>query len=169
MNISEMPGKTKKPDNLKAAFLRWWVAGACYFLVGFGTQLGNLGTPLDLIFALGTVIGLATVFVYNPIAHSAFTIVRRGEIVNHTYQKRRGAKKAAYNLLEVFKSMAIVFAVYILYQQINVCIVHFKQLPAGTVVFPGEPFGFATFYVLIYYAAAKVYDAVVILKQKNQG
>lgn len=159
----------KKSDNLKAGLLRWWIAGACYFLVGFGTQLGTFGSPIDLIFALGTIIGLATVFVYDPIANSAFTLIRRGEVVNHSYKKLRGAKKAAYNLMVIAKNMAAVFAIYIIYQQINILIVQMKQLPEGTVVFPGEPFGFATLYVLIFFLAEKLYDKFIVWKQKNRS
>lgn len=46
-------GKKRISDNVKAGILRWWIAGMCYFFIGFGTQIGILRDPIDLIFMLG--------------------------------------------------------------------------------------------------------------------
>lgn len=140
------------PDSWKAALLRWWIVGMCYFMIGFGTQAGGRSDPLDLIFFLGVGIGLATIVVYNPIAYSAFDIVWAGEIVNQARKKRRGAAKALDNLAEIGVSFCVVILVYLTYQNVNLLLVELLERPEGTVLVPGEPFGFATLYLLFYCA-----------------
>lgn len=80
-------------DNRKAGLMRWWLAGMCYFMIGFGTQVGGYSSPIDFIFFLGVGIGLVTIVVYNPIAYNVFRLTRNGEILNHTYRNISGAKK----------------------------------------------------------------------------
>ena len=36
-------------DNRKAGLMRWWLAGMCYFMIGFGTQVGGYSSPIDFI------------------------------------------------------------------------------------------------------------------------
>lgn len=153
--------KERKPrfhltDNVKAGLLRWWLVGMCYFMIGFGTQAGAQSDPLDLIFFLGVGIGLMTVVIYNPIAYSAFDIVRGGEIVNKTRKNRSGAAKARDNLLEILQSLLVVILVYLTYQGVNELLVKILEREAGTVLIPGEPFGFATLYLLFYSALVGV-------------
>ena len=80
-------------DNRKAGLMRWWLAGMCYFMIGFGTQVGGYSSPIDFIFFLGVGIGLVTIVVYNPIAYNVFRLTRNGEILNHTYRNISGSKK----------------------------------------------------------------------------
>ena len=133
-------------DNTKAALLRWWIIGMCYFMIGFGTQAGEYDSPIDLIFFLGVGIGLVTIVVYNPIAYSVFRIERSGEVINHRRQNRKGYQRALDNLSEIGLSMLI----YLCYQNINQLIVVLFGLEQGTVSVAGEPFGFATLYTLFY-------------------
>ena len=135
-------------DNVKAGILRWWLVGMCYFMIGFGTQAGAQNDPLDLIFFLGVGIGLMTVVIYNPIAYNAFDIVRGGEIVSKTRKNRSGAAKARDNLLEIVLSLCVVVLIYMTYQGVNELLVQMLEREAGTVIIPGEPFGFAALYVL---------------------
>ena len=142
--------KKKLSDNVKAGALRWWLAGMCYFFIGFGTQAGAFTDPLDLIFFLGLVLGLATVFLYNPVVYRMFNIVRKGRISNQSYFKRSGWQNAALNLAEIFKNLLVVFLVYVTYQTLNLMLEQIFTLPEGTVSVPGEPFGFATIYIIYY-------------------
>lgn len=137
-------------DNTKAALLRWWIVGMCYFMIGFGTQTGGYYSPIDLIFFLGVGIGLVTIVVYNPIAYSVFDIVRGGEIINRRRRNRKGYQRALDNLAEIGLSMLVVILVYLCYQNINQLIVVLFGLESGTVSVAGEPFGFATLYTLFY-------------------
>lgn len=138
----------KLSDNLKAGVFRWWIAGMSYFLIGFGTQMGMFQDPVDLIFFLGVGVGLAMALIYNPIAYGMFRIERRGRIDNKSYYERRGWQNAIYKLVEIFKNMLIVWLVYMTYQNINLLINQIWHLPEGTILIPGEPFGFATLYML---------------------
>ena len=61
-------------DNRKAGLMRWWLVGMCYFMIGFGTQVGGYSSPIDFIFFLGVGIGLVTIVVYNPIAYNVFRL-----------------------------------------------------------------------------------------------
>lgn len=137
-------------DNRKAGLMRWWLAGMCYFMIGFGTQVGGYSSPIDFIFFLGVGIGLVTIVVYNPIAYNVFRLTRNGEILNHTYRNISGAKKAARNLVEIAASMITVIWVYLTYQNLNLLLNQMLELPVETVLIPGEPFGFATLYLLFY-------------------
>lgn len=145
--------RKKISDNMKAALLRWWIVGMCYFMIGFGTQAGSYDSPIDLIFFLGVGIGLVTIVVYNPIAYSVFDIVRGGEIINRRRQGRKGYQRALDGLGEIGLSMLVVILVYLCYQNINQLIVALFGLEQGTVSIPGEPFGFATLYTLFYSVA----------------
>lgn len=156
-------------DNRKAGLMRWWLVGMCYFMIGFGTQLGGYDSPIDFIFFLGVGIGLTTIVIYNPIAYNVFRLTRNGEIVNHTYHNSSGAKKAARNLAEIAVSMGTVILVYLTYQNLNLLLNQMLELPAETVLIPGEPFGFATLYLVFYTALAGAADKIRAHKTKRSG
>lgn len=162
-------GQKKKllSDNVKAGLLRWWIAGMCYFFIGFGTQAGLFQDPVDLIFFLGVGIGLVTIVVYNPIAYGMFDIVRKGRITNQSYYERKGWQNALYRLAEIFKSMFLVAVVYLTYQGVNLLLNQIGGLPADTILIPGEPFGFATLYLIYYYVLSGLADTVREAKQKG--
>lgn len=161
--------KRKISDNVKAGALRWWIAGMCYFFIGFGTQAGAFTDPLDLIFFLGLALGLATVFLYNPIAYRMFDIVRRGKITNKSYFQRAGWQNAVIRLAEIFKNLVLVFLVYMSYQCLNLALEQLLALPAGTVAVPGEPIGFATLYIIYYYLLSGLIDTAREAGRKNGG
>ncbi len=147
-------------DNQKAAILRWWIAGMCYFFIGFGTQAGMFRDPVDLIFFLGVGVGLVTVFIYNPIAYGTFDIVKKGKVENKAYYERTGWQNAGFKLREIFKSMVLVAMVYWTYQNVNLLLAGVQGLPEETVTIPGEPFGFATLYLLYYAAVSGLWDTI---------
>ncbi len=156
-------------DNKKASLLRWWLAGMCYFFIGFGTQAGMFTDPVDLVFFLGAGIGLVTIVIYNPIAYGMFDITRKGQIANKAYYERKGWQNAGYRLAEIFKSMFLTAMVYFTYQNVNLLIVSIWDLPGETVVIPGEPFGFATLYVVYYYMLQGIVDTIRNARGKDGG
>ena len=160
-------GKKRISDNVKAGLLRWWLAGMTYFFVGFGTQMGILSDPLDLIFLLGVGMGLVTVLIYNPIAYGMFDIKRRGQIANQSYYARKGWQNAAYKLKEIFKSLVVVGLVYLTYQNVNLFLNRRMELPADNVLIPGEPILFATLYLLYYQALGGLADTIRSAVQKG--
>lgn len=142
----------------------------CYFMIGFGTQAGLADNPVDLIVLLSIATGLVTVYIYNPIAYNTFKIVRRGQIQNNIYRGKTGWRKAISNLAEVGKSFLLIILIYLSYQSINMIIVRLGGLAEGTVLVPGEPFGFATLYVFFHWVLTGFVDRIYALReeQKNQ-
>ena len=41
--------RKKISDNAKATLLRGWIVGMCYFMMGFGTQAGDLGLSMLVV------------------------------------------------------------------------------------------------------------------------
>ncbi|MBS6643464.1 MAG: hypothetical protein KH366_07775 [Clostridiaceae bacterium] len=162
-------GQKKKifTDNVKAGLLRWWIAGMCYFFIGFGTQAGLFRDPIDLIFFLGVGIGLVTIVVYNPIAYGMFDIVKKGRITNKSYYERKGWQNALLKLAEIFKNMFTVGIVYLTYQGFNMLLNQILGLPVDTILIPGEPFGFATLYLIYYQVLSGLADTVREARQKG--
>ena len=130
----------------------------CYFFIGFGTQSGIFADPLDMIFFLGLGLGLATLFLYNPVAYRMFDIVRKGRIYNQSYFERSGWQNAGLKLAEIFKNLVLVFLVYMTYQSVNMLLEELFHLPEGTVTIPGEPIGFAAVYTIYYYLLTGLMD-----------
>lgn len=160
----------KKPvfsDNVKAGALRWWLMGMCYFMIGFGTEAGLANDPLDLIALLIICTALVTIYIYNPIAYNAFKIVRNGKILNTQYHTQKGWKKALRNIGELAISGVVVVLVYLSYQSINGVIIQLCQLPEESVVVPGEPIGFATFYVIFHSILMWLIYRIKELREEN--
>ncbi len=161
-------GKKKISDNVKAGVFRWWIAGMCYFFIGFGTQSGIFADPLDMIFFLGLGLGLATLLLYNPVAYRMFDIVRKGKIYNQNYFERSGWQNAVLKLAEILKNMVLVFLIYMTYQSVNLLLERLLHLPEGTVTIPGEPIGFAVIYTIYYYLLTGLMDTVAEMRKKEE-
>lgn len=140
----------------------------CYFFIGFGTQSGIFADPLDMIFFLGLGLGLATLFLYNPVAYRMFDIVRKGRIYNQSYFGRSGWQNAGLKLAEIFKNLVLVFLVYMTYQSVNMLLEELFHLPEGTVTIPGEPIGFAAVYTIYYYLLTGLMDTVAEARKKEE-
>ena len=166
--IEKKYGKKKISDNVKAGVLRWWIAGMCYFFIGFGTQSGVFADPLDMIFFLGLGLGLATLFLYNPVAYRMFDIVRKGKIYNQSYFERSGWQNAVLKLAEILKNLILVFLIYMTYQSVNLLLERLFHLPEGTVTIPGEPIGFAVIYIIYYSLLTGLMDTVTEMRKKEE-
>ena len=140
----------------------------CYFFIGFGTQSGIFADPLDMIFFLGLGLGLATLFLYNPVAYRMFDIVRKGRIYNQSYFERSGWQNAGLKLAEIFKNLVLVFLVYMTYQSVNMLLEELFHLREGTVTIPGEPIGFAAVYTIYYYLLTGLMDTVAEARKKEE-
>jgi len=166
----EKSGQRKKiSDNVKAGAIRWWLAGMCYFFIGFGTQAGAFADPLDLIFFLGLGLGLVTIVIYNPVVYRMFDIIRKGQIANRSYFSRSGWQNAGLNLAEILKNLFVVFLVYMTYQTLNLMLEQMFALAEGTVSVAGEPFGFATIYLIYYNLLTGLSDTVNEAANKVEG
>jgi len=151
----------KLGDMTKVALSRWWLAGAVYFFIAFGTPLGSHVSAMDLVFVLGSAMGLLTVFVFDPVTYRMFNIRRRGKIINDAYVTRKLPRRIASGILMVAKCIFTVILVAATYQAVNVLVAIARDLPQETVSWKGEPFLFATLYTLYYQAEDSLEDRVL--------
>lgn len=158
-----MATKKRFSDNTKVSLFRWWFAGALYYLLAFGSSLGASDSLLDLLVFLGLGMGLGTLFVFNPIVYGMFSIKRNGRIINQKYNERTLLVGVLQKLLELGKCFLVVLIVTMIYQVVNLGIQDLRNLPPGTITIKGEPFLFATLYLLVYNTCSFVSDKTTSL------
>lgn len=139
----------KIPDSVKAGFFRWWLAGAVYFFIAWGTNLGMKEDPIDLIFILGLITGIAHIFIFNPIVFGMFDVQRNGKIINKKYYERTIFENVFLNLAEILKCIVITCLVVACYELLNSIILSATNSTGGVPI-KGEPFLYATFFILFY-------------------
>lgn len=148
--------KRKLSDNAKAMIFRWYLAGAVYFFIAFGTPLGSRMSTLDLVFTLAAVTGLLTVFVLDPVLWRVFDLTEHGKVANIAYFARPKWTASLYRLAQLLRCMGCVALVALVYHLVNVGALLLWDLPEGTIVLKGEPFLFATLYVAMYWVTEKI-------------
>jgi len=133
-------------DQRIAMLIRWWSAGAVYFFVGWGTSIGQQ-SMIGLVFSLGLVLGLFNILIINPSLRLVFNIgpQKRPEHEDTFFQR------LSDRLVEVIKTIFIVFVVAMFYLLINMTIVSIRDLPPDAVPFSGEPIIFGIFYVFVFW------------------
>lgn len=141
--------KKRLSENAKVNIFRWWFAGAVYFMVAWATPVGS-GAFIDMVVILGMAMGLATVFLFNPIVYGMFDIKRNGRIVNQKYYERSVGTGVLQKLMEAGKCLLATVLVALTYHVINTAAIGLLRLGTDSVVLAGEPILFATLF-LIYY------------------
>lgn len=141
--------RRKWKESTKIAVFRWWFAGAVYFMIAWATPLGQ-GSFIDLVFFLGVAGGLGTVFIFDPIVYGMFDVTRAGRIVNKKYYERTVWQGAARKLMELFKNFTVNALVAATYTAGNLMLCAWAGAPEGTILWAGEPFGYATLYLIFY-------------------
>jgi hypothetical protein len=149
-----MAKRKRFSDTVKVSIFRWWFAGALYFLLAFGSTVAQSNSLLDLVVFLGLGMGIATIFVFNPIVYGMFDIKRNGRIMNQRYNERTIIVGVVQKLMEMGKCFLVVLLVALVYQLLNQALQVIRQLPPQTISIKGEPFLFATFYLLLYNACS---------------
>lgn len=134
-------------DRVISLFIRWWAAGAIYFFIGWGTNLGNQETIIDFAFTLGLVLGLFNILIVNPALRMLFNMGKKRPKEENTYWQ-----KLSDYLVELIRNILIVFTVAWIYVGINIALVNLRSLPAGTTPLVGEPILFGVFYLLVFLA-----------------
>ncbi len=160
--------RKKISDATIVTIARWWFVGMIYFLIGFGTSLGNSIDPLDLIVMLGLGIGAGTVLIFHPIVYHMFNIRRRGKIANKRYQNRTIMENVSFSLTEIVRCCFMVVLVFYVYQWINIGLIALLGLQDDVVVIAGEPILFAVFFVLLYNLSNYCYDCIVGVFEKRK-
>ena len=132
-------------DRRIALILRWWSAGAVYFLIGWGTALGNQTSMIDFVFSLGVVMGLFNMLIVNPGLRMAFNLGPKLPPSSHAISQR-----ISDYLVEIIKNVLIMFVVALIYVALNSIINTVFGLPDDNISLPGEPILFGVFYVLVF-------------------
>ncbi|MCM1130876.1 MAG: hypothetical protein NC310_03940 [Roseburia sp.] len=151
------------PDNIKVGFFRWWFVGAIYFLVAWGTGLGNRDDLFDLIFWLAVAISFGHILIFNPIVFGMFEIERNGVIVNKKYNERKIWEGAIMKIFEFFHCFIVSILVFITYEMLNRWIIQLAHLNANVVPIQGEPFIYATLFLIYYNAISFIINKCILL------
>ncbi|QUI24666.1 hypothetical protein HZI73_21225 [Vallitalea pronyensis] len=138
-------------ENRLALLIRWWVAGAMYFFVGWGTGLGNQSSVIDFIFFLGLSLGVMNMLIVNPILRRTFNLDS-----NRYYLDSTVGQKVRMRLSEIFKSMLIVFIMVYIYAMINSLLIQLLSLSEQSIPLPGEPITFGIMYTVLYWLIEQV-------------
>lgn len=150
-------------DEKKVMISRWYLAGASYFFIAFGTPLGSYVNVIDLIFTLSLVIGMGTIFLLEPICYRAFEIQKNNTNVNLQYFSRKGWCLVLYKFFQLLRVVVLVLIVAFLYIGINKAINSINDFSSDTVALKGEPILFATFYCFFYWVSEKL---IILFKRK---
>lgn len=140
-------------DERIALIIRWWVAGAIYFFIGWGTGLGNKTDLLDFIFFLGLAIGLINSFILNPILNKMFNLKS-----SKKYLEIGVMQKIKSRLFEIIKAMIIVMMMVYVYAFINISLINTFNLPSESIPLPGEPITFGIIYVVLFVIIEKLIE-----------
>lgn len=146
-----MKRKKLLTENRLALLIRWWVAGAMYFFVGWGTGLGNQSSVIDFIFFLGLSLGVMNMLIVNPILRRTFNLDS-----NRYYLDSTVGQKVRMRLSEIFKSMLIVFIMVYIYAMINSLLIQLLSLSEQSIPLPGEPITFGIMYTVLYWLIEQV-------------
>lgn len=153
----------KIPDNVKVGFFRWWFVGAIYFMIAWGTNLGQSEDPFDLIFVLAVAIAFGHILIFNPIVYGMFEIERNGVIVNKKYYERTIWEGALIKILEFFHCFVVSILVYLTYELLNRWIIELAHLNENAIPLAGEPFIYATLFLIYYIAISFAVNKSILL------
>ncbi|MBP7962945.1 MAG: hypothetical protein KBG20_07240 [Caldilineaceae bacterium] len=124
--------------------IRWWAAGAVYFFIGWGTFLGRQQSIIDFVFFLGLAMGLFNILIVNPGLRMMYNIAPKRPAHENTFSQR-----ISDYLVELIKSIFIVFVVALIYMAINKALIGMFAYPVDAVPLPGEPILFGVFYIVV--------------------
>lgn len=160
---------SKIPDSVKINLCRWWFFGAIYFFIAWGTNLGANSNPIDLIFFLGVAIGIANIFILNPILYSMFDIERNGKIINKKYYDRTIIEGVTVKLGEILKCLICSIGVFAIYTAINLIAIKLFSLDESEIWLQGEPILYGIFFLILYLIISKIVDLIHMVIEKKSG
>lgn len=126
------------PETVKILFIKAWFAGAvCYFILwGLGIYLASM---LDMLFVLGTVLGIVTDLLVN----SVIRFIEKTPGQNNRWMMIPQKGVAGF-FLNILYSFVVLICVYMLYNLINYAIISITGA-ADTVPLGVEPILFGIF------------------------
>ena len=91
--------------------------------------------------------GLLNILIVNPSLRLLYNIGPK----QRPPHENTSAQRNSDHLVELLKTLFIVFIVAMFYQVINRTIIAVRDLPRDAVPFPGEPIFFGIFYVFVFW------------------
>ena len=153
-------------DRNISLIIRWWAAGAVYFFIGWGTNLGRQESIIDFVVSLGLVMGLFNIIIINPGLRMMFNIAPKRPAHENTYWQR-----TSDYLVELIKNIFIMFIVAVRDRARNSSLLSRGALPPQSVPLPGEPILFGVFYVFVFvllaFISEKTKKAISNLRDGN--
>lgn len=153
--------RSKISDTAKINIIRWWFAGAMYFL--FGWEIFAEFDPIDLMFFLGITIGVGHIFVLHPLVYSMFDIKRNGKIINKKYYERTILEGVFVKFAEIFKCIFCSFLTGFTYIFLGYILVDVIGL---TNSIPVEPIIYGVFFVCYYVLTSTVTNLIIKFYEK---
>ncbi|WP_058485786.1 hypothetical protein [Defluviitalea phaphyphila] len=148
-------------DSRIVFFIRWWVAGAVYFFIGWGTNLANQASIIDFVFFLGLGLGAVNAYLVNPIVAKTFNVP-----FSKNYNETTVAQKVRLRIGEIIKAIIIVIIMVYIYTAINKFLIYLFSAPKNRIFFPGEPISFGLIYVSLWYLFEK-FKSIIKKNKKN--
>lgn len=132
---------SKIPGWVKVTFLKWWVAGAVYYFVGFGL-LFTLTSFIDSVIYLGLLLGIVSEYIVNPVIRWMQKSLPNYE--DHIIVLERGVKGLLLNILFGFLFSIIIAMTYV---GINSLAIAIFSLEKSRIVLGVEPILYGLFYL----------------------
>jgi len=142
--------KNRLKDNTKVLLFRWWLAGAVYFFLAFGSSLGKNLSSIDLTFMLAVAMSFLTILIFNPVMYSMYDITKHGKVMNNFYKHHSITEGVIMKLVEFFKCSFSVVLVSLTYYYANVFLIKITEAEQGNIILKGEPILFATLFIIFY-------------------
>ncbi len=132
------------PSPVKAIFIKWWFAGAVFFFIGMGLPALHSTDNLDLVFALGIVLGM----VNDLLVNNLFRYMRTDRAIYDPWMvfPKKGLLSFFANVLYY---ILVSFGVYFLYTAINTLAVKTGIREASEIFLAVEPVGYGIATLLI--------------------
>ena len=146
------------PKWAKAAFIKWWFAGAiCYFFLwGLGTVIQN---QLDILFVLWIALGIATDLLTNNVLRF---IQQEKEYEPYIMLP---AKKFYTFFVNILYALPLLVGTVLVYELINNVLVIVMRLPAGSVPLGVEPICFGLFYTGLDFIGLWIRNSILKIKK----
>ncbi len=127
---------------VKAAFIKFWFAGAVYFFVGWGLSIQS-ADQLDLVLVLGLIHGLVTDILVNRI----LVFIETPEKPCRKYILCYSKKFFSVPVNLVFSVFFVFFVAYV-YHAINALAMSFGWVPDGFIFIGAEPIGYGLLFFI---------------------
>ncbi len=134
--------KLLSSDKAKTVILKFWLAGAVYFFIGWGTGLGEYAFVIDFVFILAVALFIAFRVIYNPIVRLMF------DVKEYNHREQSLTKRVFENFRDFFLNVLIMIIITLTYSGINALINLIFNLASDIIIIPGEPILFGVFYTV---------------------